>query len=197
MPYTKTEICNMALAHIGVKGIAAFGESSVAGRQCSKLYAAARDFVLRDHEWGFAERRVAASLLSDEDPIGYEYAYQYPADCLKIRRLWQTDESLSPIKYKKMLGSDNKTQIIATNEAEAYLVYTVALDSTASYDISFVTALSWKLASDLAVPLSTKKSKAVDSLKMYSAYIAAAQASDSVEEQTQVEVTSSFEEARR
>ena len=62
--YTKTEICNMALSHIGTKRISTFGETTVQGRHCTDLFVPARDFVLRDHDWGFAEATVAGAVIS-------------------------------------------------------------------------------------------------------------------------------------
>jgi len=197
MAYTKTEICNMALSHLGTKSISTFGETSVIGQHCKNLFDAARDFVLRDHDWGFAEYTVAAALLSGESHPGYAYAYSYPADCLKVRRIWQADDSAPPIDFKVVMKSDKKSKMIVTNEPEAYLVYTVRLDATSAYDISFVTALSWKLASDLSLPITKSQKRTEGLLQVYSAYILSATSADAEEEAVTRDVISDFEKARK
>lgn len=196
MSFTKTEICNMALSHFGAPRISTFGETTVQGRHCSDLYAAARDFVLRDHDWSFAEYTVAAATLSGESHPGFSYAYQYPSDCLKVRKIWQSDNDLPPIEYKVVMQSDRKSKMVVTDEAEAYLVYTVQLDATPAYDIAFVTALSWKLASDLCLPITKSQKKTENLLKVYFTYIAAAKAADAAEIEVSRDPVSDFEKAR-
>ncbi|MCK5604940.1 hypothetical protein KAR91_23825 [Candidatus Pacearchaeota archaeon] len=197
MAFTETEICNMALGHIGVPALTVFGESTPQGRACTKYYAAARDFVLRGHAWGFAEYRNYGALLTGQTLFGWDLAYQYPNDSIHMRRLWQEDETLPPIQFQVMLSANKISKIIVTNEAQAVLVYTLRLTNTASYDIAFVTALSWKLASDLAIPLTKKKGKTEELLRLYQAYIASAKDADVDEESVDRDPESDFITARK
>jgi len=86
-------ICNLALSHIRVGSINALTEASIQAQQCKLLYPILRDSVLENAPWQFATRIVSLAELTDVEVFNFAYAYQYPSDCLKIKRLilnWET-----------------------------------------------------------------------------------------------------------
>jgi len=59
MANTKEMISNIALAKTGGKLITTFGESTTSGDAIDVIYDTARDEVLGEHAWSFAQKRVA------------------------------------------------------------------------------------------------------------------------------------------
>ena len=93
---SEVEICNLSLSHIGTRStISALNENSNEARQCNIHYAPARNFVLRKHPWGFAEKTLALAVLSDPPP-NWLYKYQYPTDCVTAIELVPEDKAVSP-----------------------------------------------------------------------------------------------------
>jgi hypothetical protein len=167
MAASKLVIWNMALSHIGAITLNSESDTSVEARKCSLFYEPARDQVLTDFPWNFAERRKALSIISGADPIGYDYAYTYPSDCLKVRKIYNVDPTGEPIKYKVTANDALSAKIILCNERSASLIYTARITTPDLFDASFVILLSWRLAADLAIPLTRKKALRDACLRMY------------------------------
>lgn len=87
MPASVTSICNEALALVGAERINAIGDSNDRARACADHYEAARDEVLESYDWNCAG--ALASLAADPDAPdwGFDYRYQQPAGCLKVREI--------------------------------------------------------------------------------------------------------------
>jgi hypothetical protein len=182
---TDTELCNLALSHIGARNISIIGEATKEGRECAKLYDPARRHVLRGFSWGFAEQRTALALLSGVTPVGYTYAYEYPVKCLKARKIWKDESDLEPIDFIINVGPTGNSKVIYTNEASAVLIFTYDVTNTSIFDPEFDTLFSWKLASDLAIPITKKRSTLAMALNTYSIYSAEAKQSDAQEQSKQ------------
>ena len=165
---SEVQICNLALSHLGAYSITSLTDSTrKESRECNILYDTARDSVLRDNVWSFATKRLALALLSDTYS-GWTYAYQYPTDCLNIIRIhndytpvsnlnycWNHSEYRDPGKVEFEVASDSalSNKIILTNKSDAELIYTGRVTDANMFDAEFIDALSWRLASELALPL--------------------------------------------
>ena len=188
---TDVQICNMALSHIGISSILSFTENSKAARECSRLYAVNRDSVLEDHKWGFATKDVTLSLLANEEPLGWTYAYTYPPDCAKAREIYRgalsspsataDPGSVPKIDFEVRGTNDLTGRLIATNEESASLIYTGKVTSTVLFSAKFVTALSAKLASVLAFPLRADRAIATEWANAYVRLLLVAESKDSNE----------------
>ena len=56
---SEVAICNLALADIGSTSVVStLGESSIEAKYCNIFYTAARDALLEEIEWPFAQREV-------------------------------------------------------------------------------------------------------------------------------------------
>jgi hypothetical protein len=167
------EICNIALSHIRGKSINALNESSIEAQQCSLHYLRLRDIVLRGVNWQFAKRTVVAQLLSDS-PLEWTYAYNYPNDCLKIRkvtgdfygddtvngvasraRISQIQRQLEdpPFALENMSISGTDTKVIGTDLPEARLIYTRKVTDPNLFDSDFEDAYAWLIAATIAIPV--------------------------------------------
>lgn len=147
------EICNLALTHIGVARISALTDDTEPARVCSLLYDPARESLLRLHPWGFAEKYEALAELTGIDVYGYEYAYQYPSDCLFARGFYRAVATADPIRFKIVAKADLSGKEIWTDEEDAVLIYTAQITDVNVFDVQFREALSHYLAAKLAPKL--------------------------------------------
>lgn len=164
MAISAVEICNLALSRVRADIIASLDELSPAAEKCAIFYPQARDTVLTGFDWSFARGQRVLSI-STFDPLGWEYAFDYPSDCLDIRVLLPLDESgetLSslqidhldtlPIEYNIGLSDDNQKLIFCNYERVAAL-YTRAITDSRLWSSLVDELIAWKLAIDLAIPL--------------------------------------------
>lgn len=174
MALSKTEICNLALAKIGKEqGIANLDtEQSKAARICRQLYPIALDWLLGDFEWSFATSVVKLASPSGDVPIGWGYQYALPADCLSAlkvcdysgARTWSRSSislgdqvlAVPDFPFRVMRSASAGTRVIVTDLPEAYLIYTARIETVTDYSAQFVQALTWLLASELAMPMAVE-----------------------------------------
>lgn len=196
MSSSKLQICNLALSALGVENIAALTDQCEAARKLEQIFEPQRDEVLRAHDWNFANKVEALALIAGETSPGYDYVYTYPARCLYLRKLLTEDgEPAVPVKFEEVLASNN-LKGIATNQPDAWAKYTYQTQDPTFFDPIFVGALSSKLASELAIPLTGKPEIKNAMLNDYARKIEEAKLSNKSEVNPQKEQTSSFEAAR-
>lgn len=191
---SEVTICNLALAHLGTANINSLDDASKEGRACKLHYAAARDAVLRDHPWNFAASREYLALLSGVTPVGWSYAYAYPSDCLFAREIWQDTPQLEPTPFEVMRISGQR--VLATDEANAALEYTAQVTDTAQFDSLFIDALGYKLAAELAMPLTRSIPITQAMLSLYMSRMAQATTVDSREGRKDPDHPNGFIQAR-
>lgn len=153
------EICNLALSRVAVtKAIVSFTERSKEAEQCRVFYAPLRDLVLQAFPWPFAESTVALADLGSPAP-GWAYRYRYPANCLKVRNIvqpgWRRALTIDQ-KIPFQIGYDAGGRVIHTDQPEAVCRFTFKVEDSTFFDPQFVDMLAWRLAMDLALPLSSK-----------------------------------------
>lgn len=150
-----SRIASMALARIGqAKQIADLdSDQSAAGITCRLFYEPARDAVLADFPWPFAERTRSLALVTDGFSNEWRYAYRYPADCLRFRRIvGHAREGAVRLPYA--VGGDASGRLILTDEPTAAGVYTERVTDTLRFPVLFESAVAWKLAVEIAPALS-------------------------------------------
>ena len=196
MALSEVSICNLALSHLGLFTITALTDNNQEARKCALYFDYGRDFVLRDFPWNFAEKRL--SLTEDEtiEPIGYDFAYVYPTDCIDARLIYNEVAGGEPIKFVINVNEDLDAKHILTNEEDAILIYTARVEDVTLFDPSFDLAFSYYLASLLAIPLTGDPSKQQAMIQIYSAYMNAAEAANASESESFQEVTNPFIAAR-
>jgi hypothetical protein len=175
---TVITICNMALARIGVSSyISSLTEASNEARNCALFYEPMRDFVLRDHPWNFAKKRVRLADAGTPPPEwGFKYAY--PSDCIKVRHIvspgFINPRNDQRVQYE--VAHENGQRVIYSNQDQAELVYTMRVTDPTIYDPMFTSALAYLLASEIAMPLSVQPAVADQARKAYSQTVSMASA---------------------
>jgi hypothetical protein len=88
------------------------------------------------------------------------YTYDLPADCLKALHL--SGESTN----YEIFGNGVNRRLLTTTKA-AILVYNMLEETTDSMLTRFVNAMAWRLAAELAIPLTKKGAKQTWAMQMY------------------------------
>jgi hypothetical protein len=155
---TKTEIANIALSHLGVgREIANIEtENSQEANAMRRFYDISREQVLRDFNWPFATKEVTLGLVSSNPTTEWTYAYRYPADALKLRRIFsgiRNDTRQTRVPYK--LVRDNAGRLIYTDAVDACMEYTYAETDASRFTPDFVQALACRMAAYAAPRLTS------------------------------------------
>lgn len=177
MPQTVSaiQLCNIALGRIGVlQPITSFSDGTAASIACSAAYDFKRQLLLNAFPWGWASKYVVLTQVSSNSaPANAEwaYAYQYPTDCLQIRRIMCTpagqtsaypgsqptpswnrnDTDAYPAPYE--IGYINGAQVIYTDQANATAKYTFDQGDTTPFTPEFAEIFAWAIAVEIAFPL--------------------------------------------
>jgi len=197
---TKTNICNMAIAHLGTsKAIGNIDtDTSVEGITCKLFYDEARKATLKDFPWDFATKEAALGLVEELDDQEWDYSYRYPSDCIQMRRIKsgiRNDHRQSIVPYK--LIRDNTGLLIYSDEENAEAEYTEDIDAASFFPSDFVLAFSYRLAYFLAPTLARGDTGLKrEMIQYYKMEIAQAQANALNEEKLDEEPGSEFERSR-
>lgn len=198
MAVTKAQICNLALAHINQTKTQISDLDTDQGTtaiQCRIHYDVARRFVLADHNWNFATKRVALAVIGSP-PSDWLYRYDYPSDCLRAREIQRFTKSEMPIAFKVEDDGTGAGLCILTDKDEATLIYTKDVTNPALFTPGFVSAMAWYLASELAPALSGDEKKQQQCYSIYRGHLSGAHAADSSESFGPFELESPWQRAR-
>lgn len=163
------DVCNTALAHLGsdvlISSIDPPDGSTEAG-YCKRFYPIARKEMIEQFTWPFATKRATLAQVTNPSKVWY-YAYALPSDCLRpVRVLSMAQERWFSLEAERTglpitsLFDDNKSAlfevedgVLLTNEPQAVLLYLRDVVDTTRFTPTFVSALSYLLASYLSGPL--------------------------------------------
>lgn len=162
------DICNKALSLINISSISDLAEASAQARACSFHYEISRDSLLREHPWGFARTFATLAQTNISHPH-WEYVYALPPEYLYGINIIPSDDSVSAVNgiimtevpgqfaieaaYRYELANMDGNRVILSNVSEAMMEYIKRITDVTVFDATFVDALSYKLASDMAMPL--------------------------------------------
>lgn len=143
---SSVDICNRALLKIHARQISRLDppEDTEESQACFTVYEQLRDEVLRAHPWNFAVKLATLNKLSDAPAFDYQYAYQLPADCLRVLKL---KEENYRNRYK-VIGDQLHTDLDGVN-----IKYTKRETDTTLFDPLFVSALVTRIAQELCYAL--------------------------------------------
>lgn len=194
------EICNIALSRLGnSRSINSLTEQSKEAGVCSLHYEPARNAVLSDFDWNFATKRVALADTGTPPP-DWQYAYRYPTDCMRITALMLPGMRNPParlrVQYETGVDDAGTGKLIFTDQPEAWLKYVGLVTDPNVFDALFRDAMSWRMAADMAMPLTAGPQLAQNALTMYAQVIRSAGSRSMNESQEPQEPESEFTCAR-
>lgn len=199
--FTKTKICNLALSHLGSsKTIANFEtERSAESNACREYFDTAVEEVLQGFHWPFATKIVALGLIEEAPNSEWGYSYQYPSDCLDIRRILsgtRDDSKDTEIKFK--IYGDDTGKVIYTDKEDAEAEYTMNITDPARWSADFGMAVSFLLAAYIAARVTGGDpfKKGVQAFQMFQMKMPKVQARQANEQKYEREPVSEFERVR-
>lgn len=172
MAWSAVDICNLALIRLGAATIASLDETSTEAVKAKAVYDHVRDATLRALPWGWATRARALAQTTHSVPP-WAFAYAYPADCLEARRLIDPVSRNRRPPFSRASASDG-TGLLCTDLPRAVLVYTATITDLSVADPLFRDAMAWRLAAELAWPLTNSADRVNSAVKMYQTAIAQA-----------------------
>ena len=169
---TEVSICSSALTKLGDETITSLTDDNDRARKCNLLYGSTRDSVLRSHPWNFALKRASLAALVDAPIWEYDYAYQLPADCLRLVKTNANTKDVHKIEGR---------QIYTDAVAPLLILYVRRVEETTDFDANFVDALIVRLAFELANVITGKKRYAEEMWGEYQTKLAHARTIDGME----------------
>lgn len=183
---SKTEIFNGVCLALGVTPDILDADTDTGNNAITiaGAYNIARQTVLRDHPWSFAERRLALTAVGTP-PNDWAYQYLYPTDCVKAGEIEKVNRNDRPIPFKIRQYEDDdngKTRVILTDQPDAILIYTGDEQDEAIFDPQFAKTLIAYLAYLCANAITTAKNASVNAWNGYQRAKFEATSSDSNEQ---------------
>lgn len=146
------EIANLALTWLGERTIVSLEDNSVAAEIVRSNERMIRRALLSRNVWSFATTRTLLPALAEAPVHGFAYAYQLPADCLRV--VEPDDE------HDRFALEGGK--LLTDLAAPLRFVYVADVEDTSRWHPLFDEAFAMRLAEQLAEPLTQSRSKAAD-----------------------------------
>lgn len=187
-------ICNIALSHVGKSTISDINEESEEARQCKLHYALTRDTMLQAYPWLFARKMQVLAEVANSWSERWQHTYTRPTDCLKpIRIVPDVDDP----DDTDLVPFDVGEGLIFCNLSPAKLLFTKRFEDPAKFPPLFQDALSWALATKIALPLTKDMSVRKDAFQISGQALSAAQTADANEELHTYDYQSNIIRSRR
>jgi len=139
MSTNNVSIANRALTLLSVDRIQALNDTSEQARKINAIFDSTRDGLLSEHNWNFAMKERALSLLTDEPVLdAWDYIYQLPNDCLRVVNI-EGDYDFAIYSNK-----------LYTNTDDARITYVSRETDPTKFSAGFIKAFASRLAADVA-----------------------------------------------
>jgi hypothetical protein len=170
---TETNICNMALAHLGDQRIGALSDNTEAARACNAMYEMSRDALLRKHPWNFAIARATLAAEVTGPNWGPTKSFVLPTDpfCLRVLEVDGHKDHEWSVEGRKIVGDMDSAKI-------RYISKTT---DPAEFDAVFVVALASYIATKIAVRLTGSNQIKRDVLAIHAGDMKEARSTDGQE----------------
>lgn len=145
-------IVNRALDELGATPIVALTEGSSNANLASRNYDQVRDAVLRAHPWNFASARLKLARLATAPVSGFNYAYQLPADFIRVIAVWDNDGDVGTVRYR--LEGDKR---LLSDAEEIYLKYVQRITDPNAMSADFRDAVSLRLAVAMSLAITNSR----------------------------------------
>lgn len=179
---SEVQIARLALQHLGDRyDITSLTEASPEAEQVNLVFDTVRDMVLREHPWKFARKYATPAALSGVVPGNWDYMFTYPPDALRVLHIVNPlGDDQPPIRFEVAQNSDD-LRVLLCNESEPTFAYTQKVTDPQQFDPQFVTALSYRIAQYIAMPITGDRGIMSDMKTLADDEIGRAQESDANE----------------
>ena len=172
MNYTKAKIFNMTLKNLRVSvSIQNSNQTDKNTLILNEFYDVAREQVLKDFDWNFANSYRELSLTGNipQNPK-FLYEYDYPNDCIFAREI--IPYVSSDLVEFEVASNSTGQKVINTNQTPAILRYTKSIDNETFFSTEFVMALSWYLSFLAAAAITGNRTIQSDCMNVYTHILA-------------------------
>ena len=146
----KMDIVNMAMANLGADFIGSLDEPGKEAAMIKYHFDTTLGDILSSYSWGFAFRRASLAPFP-EKPLGCDYAYAYPADCVKALRVRPECRDVSCV-FEVGRSPDGRQKAVLTDcPPVAWIEYITRLVDVSELPDKFVEAFSWRLSAAIAL----------------------------------------------
>lgn len=150
---TKTELCNLAVSHLGIGDEIANleTEDSAEASACRRFFTTAFETFQRDFNYSFETKSKVLGLISSDPNDRYLFEYEYPSDCAIAGRIISgliTDNRQSQVPFVIVRGTSGR--VIHSNWEDAELEYQFLDTESGRFPADAIMTFSYKLAELIA-----------------------------------------------
>lgn len=159
---SETDIANIAITLLGGDRIASIDDDVQNARDAKALFATSRDALLGGYNWCFAMDRAQLVALSTAPAFGFDYQYNFPADCLRIVFVGDYYVGIDLTDYRGApteLFTIEGRRILTGLAAPLNLRYVKRVEDTGLFDPCFVKSFGCQLASDMCEAMTQSDTK--------------------------------------
>ena len=186
MALSYVDISNQALVKIGADTILDF--TPVVDTKGAKLvtlvYKNCRDYVLRQHPWNCATKRVVLSPLAAAPAFTWSYQFTLPSDCLRVL-------SLVGLKHYKTEGRN-----VLCDDNTISLKYIYRVEDASLLDDMCADVISCRIAHQICYAMTSSRDMTNDKLDEYRMALRKAKFVDATEDPSEEFILDSWFQAR-
>lgn len=146
---SQVQIVNRALIALGqTTTITSIDDETVPAQLAKEIWDTCVDYVLSVHPWGCAKGRWTIPADATAPLWGPAYYYTRPTDCVAVFEM-QGQESYD--------WNDESGKIATDHGSPIYIMGNRRITNPSEFDAAMVEALAYKLAMEMAIPLTQSK----------------------------------------
>lgn len=168
------EICSIALGYLGIDGVTSIDPPDPTKRAAlaALFFQPSVEELITDAPFSCSLRRVALTLEVATPAFDFAFSYALPTDpyCLRV---WETSLDREQARWKVEGRS-----LLTDDNAGVSILYGAKLTDPTTFDPLMRSALEYRLAYKLAVPLVGKRTLAIDMDGLYEIEVKRAKAAN-------------------
>ena len=189
MTTTSIDIANRALILLGGREITSFMDNTNEAKIAKNLYLSTRDYVLRAYPWASLKKRAALAELADKPISGFLHQYQLPNDSIRVLEVHSSGK-IRPSDWE--VNGDT----VLTDAKPVSIVYLSGNLPESKYSSQLVQALVYRLASEMAYPMTGNNTAQGNFAALFSQVLDEARTTDSLEQSAKKIGPHNFERVR-
>ena len=175
MSTTSIDIANRALILLGGREITSFMDNLNEAKIAKNLYASTRDYVLRAYPWASLKKRKELVELADKPVSGFAHQYQIPNDSIRVLEVHSTGR----IRHNEW---EVNGDTVLTDAKPVSIVYLAGNLPESKYSSQLVQALVYRLAAEMAYPLTGNNTAQGNFSALFSQVLEEARTTDALEQ---------------
>lgn len=198
---SEVEICNKALAYLGVDPITSLDDPTTRAELCKMQYPTLRDAVISARMWRFARIRAVSETadvpeVRTNDPDypqwGEGFVHAFPNNFLQVFRCYKDTKISTQYAEWERLGN-----YILSDTDLLFMEGVQSIADTGKFDPLFVECLAARIAADLAIPITHNRTLMVDMWSLYNDKLSEAAVRDGQQGRAEKTDSTTLSRARR